>query len=364
MNKKTLMMIPGPVKIPDEIMKEFSKQPIPHRSEEFSEILKRVYKNLKYVFQTENDVFILTSSGTGAMCCAIENLINPGDKVLSLVIGVFGERWAQIAQSKGAIVERINVEPGETIDPEILKKRLEKDVNKEIKFVTLTHSETSTGTANDIQTLCKIIKEHGALSIVDGISSIGIMECKTDEWGIDVVVASSQKGFMLSPGLAFISVSKKAFEFSKKCNCPPFYLDWNKYKLAKEYDTVPFTPAINNIFALDKSLEIIKQKGIENVIAQHKKCSEFLRNKLTNLGLKLLTTDYENVSYAVCAVFPPKHISVPEIIKRMKEEHNIIIANGQDKLKDRIFRIGTLNVTENDIDKTIKALKKIIQTNT
>lgn len=361
MNKETLMMIPGPVKVPDEIMKEFGKQPIPHRSEDFSKILKKVYQNLKYIFQTKNDVFVLTSSGTGAMCCAIENLINPGDKVLSLVIGVFGERWAQIAESKGAIVERIEAESGEVITPETLKKILEKDVNKEIKLVTLTHSETSTGTANDIKTLCKIINEHGALSIVDGISSIGVMECKTDEWGIDVIVASSQKGFMIPPGLSFISVSERAFEISKKCKYPPFYFDWKKYKLAKEYDTVPFTPAINNIFALNKALEIIKQKGIENIIAQHKKNSELLRNELTNLGLTLLTTDSKNASYAVCAVFPPKNISVTKIIHRMKEEYNIIIANGQDKLKDRIFRIGTLNVTSNDINKTIKALKEIIQ---
>lgn len=358
MKKKTLLMVPGVTNIPDKIIKEFGKQPIPHRSNEFSDILKKIYQNLKYVFQTKNDVFILTSSGTGAMCSALENLINPGDKVLSLVIGVFGERWVQIAQSKGAVVETIKVNPGEVIDPKILEQKLNEDTD--IKLVTLTHSETSTGAANDIKMLCKIIKKHGALSIVDGISSVGIMECKTDDWGIDVIVASSQKGFMIPPGLAFLCVSNKAYEISKKCKYPPFYFNWHKYKLALEYNTVPFTPAINNILALNKSLEIIKQKGLENIIAQHEKQSKILRNELENMGLKLVTTNSKNSSYAVCAAYAPKNISVQKIIKQMKKKYNIFIANGQDTLKDKIFRIGIIGCDEKDIKRTVNALKKII----
>ena len=205
MQDKTFLMIPGPTPVPQSVLLDMAKEPIGHRSSEFSKILEKIYSNLKHIFETKNDVFVYTSSGTGAMEAAISNLVNEGDKVLSLVIGNFGERWAQIAKAFGANVETISMPYGQAINPEELKQRLDKDVNKEIKFVTLTHNETATGVTNDLKLLCEIIRNHGAISIVDGVTSVCAMPLKMDEWGIDVLVSGSQKGFMIPPGLAFLS---------------------------------------------------------------------------------------------------------------------------------------------------------------
>ena len=210
MQDKTFLMIPGPTPVPESVLLAMAKHPIGHRSSEFSAILEETYADLKWLFQTENDVFIYTSSGTGAMEGALSNLINEGDKVLSLVIGNFGARWAKIASKFGADVEKIEVPFGQAIDPKVLKERLDADVNKEIKIVTLTHNETATGVTNPLKELAAIIKEHGAVSVVDGVTSVGAIECKMDEWGIDVLISGSQKGFMIPPGLSFLAASEKA----------------------------------------------------------------------------------------------------------------------------------------------------------
>ena len=362
MKDKTFLMIPGPTPVPESVMLDIAKHPIGHRSSEFSSILKEVYENLKYVFQTKNDVFIFTSSGTGAMCAALENLINEGDKVLCLSIGNFGNRWAKIAESRGADVEKIEVAPGEVISPEVLKKRLNEDTNKEIKIVTLTHSETSTGAANDVKTLCSIIKEHGALSVVDGVTSICAMPCKPDEWGIDVLVSGSQKGFMVPPGLAFLTANEKAWKVYEKCKHPSFYFDWAAHKKAVLGDTTPFTPAVNLIVGLNTALKMIKNEGIENMNARHKKHCMALRKALKALNLKLLVESDENASYAITSIIPPDGISVPDIRKTLKEDFDIIVANGQNQLKDKIFRMGTLGfVCDRDLIASIGALEATLQ---
>ena len=362
MKDKTFLMIPGPTPVPESVMLDIAKHPIGHRSSEFSSILKEVYENLKYVFQTKNDVFIFTSSGTGAMCAALENLINEGDKVLCLSIGNFGNRWAKIAESRGADVEKIEVAPGEVISPEVLKKRLNKDTNKEIKIVTLTHSETSTGAANDVKTLCSIIKEHGALSVVDGVTSICAMPCKPDEWGIDVLVSGSQKGFMVPPGLAFLTANEKAWKVYEKCKHPSFYFDWAAHKKAVLGDTTPFTPAVNLVVGLNTALKMIKNEGIENMNARHKKHCMALRKALKALNLKLLVESDENASYAITSIIPPDGISVPDIRKTLKEDFDIIVANGQNQLKDKIFRMGTLGfVCDRDLIASIGALEATLQ---
>ena len=287
MKDKTFLMIPGPTPVPESVMLDIARHPIGHRSSEFSSILEEVYANLKYVFQTQNDVFIYTASGTGAMCAALENLINQDDKVLCLVIGNFGNRWAKIAQSRGAIVEKIEVEAGQIIDPEELRAKLAEDVNKEIKLVTLTHSETSTGAANDIKTLCSIIREHGALSVVDGVTSVCAMPCKPDEWGIDVLVSGSQKGFMVPPGLAFLTANERAWKVYEECKYPSFYFDWGAYRKSTRANSTPFTPAVNLITGLNTALKMIKDEGIENVNARHKKYALALRKALRSINLDL-----------------------------------------------------------------------------
>lgn len=362
MKDKTFLMIPGPTPVPESVMLDIARHPIGHRSSEFSSILEEVYANLKYVFQTQNDVFIYTASGTGAMCAALENLINQGDKVLCLVIGNFGNRWAKIAQSRGAIVEKIEVEAGQIIDPEELRAKLAEDVNKEIKLVTLTHSETSTGAANDIKTLCSIIREHGALSVVDGVTSVCAMPCKPDEWGIDVLVSGSQKGFMVPPGLAFLTANERAWKVYEECKYPSFYFDWGAYRKSTRANSTPFTPAVNLITGLNTALRMIKDEGIENVNARHKKYALALRKALRAINLDLLVKNDENASYSITSILPPEGVSVPDIRKYLKEDFDIVVANGQNQLKDKIFRMGTLGfVCERDLIASVGALETVLK---
>lgn len=356
MRDKTFLMIPGPTPVPESALIEMAKHPMAHRSKEFSNILKEVYEDLKYVFQTKNDVFLFTASGTGAMCAALENIVNEGDKVLCLVIGNFGARWAKIAESRGAEVIKLEVPLGEVIKPQMLEEALNK--NKGIKIVTLTHSETSTGAANDVKTLCSIIKKYGALSVVDGITSLCAMEFKTDEWNIDVALSGSQKGFMIAPGLSFLTASEEAFKMHEKCKYPSFYFNWKEHKKSLAKDTTPFTPAVSLISSLHTSLKMIKEEGIENVNKRHKKLSLALRAAIKTIGLKLFVEDDSNASYAITSILPPDGITVPDIRKTLKDDYDIIVANGQGSLENKIFRIGTLGfVCERDLIMAVGALE-------
>ncbi len=358
MRDKTFLMIPGPTPVPESVMLDIAKHPIGHRSSEFSKILENVYANLKYVFRTKNDVFVYTSSGTGAMCAALENLINEGDNVLSLVLGNFGNRWAKIASSCGAVVEKIEVKTGEVIDPEVLRARLAQDTEKKIKIVTLTHSETSTGAANDIKTLCSIIREHGALSVVDGVTSVCAMECMPDEWGIDVLVSGSQKGFMIPPGLAFLVASERAWKVYEECKHPSFYWDWAAYRKSTQANSTPFTPAVNLFVGLNTALEMIKKEGIENMNARHKRHSLALRNAIRAIGLELVVKEDKDASNSITSILPPDGITVPDIRKVIKEDFDIVVANGQNELKDKIFRMGTLGfVCDRDLISAVGALE-------
>ena len=358
MKDKTFLMIPGPTPVPESVLLEIAKHPMGHRSGEFSKILESVYSDLKYIFQTSNDVLVYTSSGTGAMNAALSNLINPGDKVLSLVIGNFGQRWAKIAAAYGADVEVIEVEPGQAINPDVLKERLAKDTNKEIKIVTLTQNETSTGVTNDVKTLVSYIKEHGALSVVDGVTSIGAMECKMDEWGIDVLISGSQKGFMIPPGLAFLTASEKAWAVHKECKRPDFYFNWTTNRKSVLENSTAFTPAVNLICGLKVALEMMKEEGLDNVIARHTKIAKALRKALKAINLKLFVEDEAIASTSITSVLPPEGVSVPDIRKVLKNDYDIVVANGQNKLKDKIFRMGTLGfVSERDAITAVGALE-------
>lgn len=358
---KQFLMIPGPTPVPESVLLAMAKHPIGHRSSEFSEILKEVYADLKWLFQTKNEVFIFAASGTGAMEAALANLVNQGDKVLSLVMGNFGARWVKIAQSRGAIVEKLEVELGDVIKPQDLKAKLAQDTKKDIKIVTLTHSETSTGAKNDIKTLCKIIKDHGAISVVDGVTSVGCMDVKMDEWGIDVLVSGSQKGFMIPPGLAFLSANKRAWEVYENCMYPSFYFDWGAHKKAVLENTTPWTPAVNLVFGLHEALKMMKKEGLEKIYARHQKLALGLRSAVKALGLELLVKDDENASYAITSILPPKGISVPDIRNTFKKDFDIIVANGQNTLKDKIFRMGTLGfVSERDLLTAVSSLEAVL----
>ncbi len=357
MQEKEFLMIPGPTPVPESVLHAMAKHPIGHRSPEFSKIFMSATEKLQKLAKTNNDVFIYTASGTGAMEAGISNTINPGDKVLSCVIGVFGQRFADIAKLYGAEVTEIKKEPGDFVSPEELKDALAKD---SYKAVTITHSETSTGTAHDLETMAAIIKEHGALSMVDAVTSLGCMDVNIDAWGLDVVVSGSQKGFMLPPGLSFIYVSEKAWQAKETATAPGYYFCWKQAKKALENQTTPWTPNVSHIVGLEVALTKMMEEGVENIIARHARLRDRLRTGLKKLGLKLLTEDV-SASAAITAIWPPEGIAVPDIRKTFKQDWNITVANGQKTLKDKIFRMGHLGfVSDRDVLTGLACLEKVL----
>jgi len=358
MKDKQFLMIPGPTPVPERALLAMAKHPMGHRSAEFSAVMKEVYQDLKWLFQTQEDVFVFTSSGTGAMEAAIFNLVNPGDKVLSLVVGNFSERWAKIAEMKGAEVERINSEWGQASDPTVLKQRLEQDVNKEIKFVTFIHNETSTGVINDAKALSEVISAHGAISVMDGVTSVSALPVKMDKWGIDIVISGSQKGFMIPPGLAFLACSKKAWAAYENCKNPSFYFNFGAYKKSVAIDTTPYTPNVSLIVALHETLKMMKEESLEGIYDRHAKLASQMRSGLQALGLKLFVEDENSRSNVITAVYPPEGVSVPDIRKTLSKDYDIVVANGQAKLKDQIFRMGHLGfVSERDVITALGSLE-------
>lgn len=358
MKNKQFLMIPGPTPVPESVLLAMAKHPIGHRSSEFSEILKEVYENLKYVFQTKNDVFMFASSGTGAMDAALSNLVNEGDDVLCLSLGNFGNRWAKIAAGYGANVDKIEVSAGEVINPEDVEKKMSE---KQYKIVTLTHSETSTGAKNDVEALCKIIKKHGAISVVDGVTSVSAMPVKTDEWGIDVLVSGSQKGFMIPPGLAFLVASEDAWRIHAECKHPSFYFSWDAHRKSVRENSTPYTAAVNLIYALQEALRRIKEEGLENIFARHERVALGLRKALRAINLTLLVEDDKNASYSITSIVPPDGISVPDIRSHLSKDFDIVVANGQNTLKDKIFRMGTLGfVSDRDLLTAVASLEAVL----
>lgn len=358
MKDKQFLMIPGPTPVPETALLAMAKHPMGHRSSEFSAVLAEVFEDLKWLFQTKEDVFIFASSGTGAMEAAIYNLVNQGDKVLSLVIGNFGERWAKIAKMRGAEVETISAEWGKAIEPAVLKERLAQDVNKEIKFVTLTHNETSTGVTNDVKTLNDIIQEHGAISIVDGVTSVGAIPLKMDEWGIDVVVSGSQKGFMIPPGLGFLACSQKAWKAYENCKNPSFYFNFGAYKKSAAENTTPYTPNVSLIMALRETLRMMKSEGLDKIYERHAKLATGLRAAVRSMGLQLFVEDDAIASNAITSILPPSGVTVPDIRKTLNKDFDIVVANGQNQLQDKIFRMGHLGfVSERDLITAVGSLE-------
>ena len=355
--KHPFLMIPGPTPVPQDVLAALAEHPLGHRSPEFSKIFMSATEKLQWLGQTKNDVFIYTASGTGAMEGAIANTINAGDKVLCLVIGVFGQRFADIAKIYGADVTMLTAEPGQCISPEQLKEALSKD---KFKAVTLTHSETSTGTANDLKALMPLIKEAGALSIVDVVTSLGCMDVRMDDWGIDVMLSGSQKGFMIPPGLSFIYVSDAAYKAKAQCKSPSYYFCWTQSKKALGQNTTPYTPNVSHIVALELALQMMVEEGLENILERHSRLRDKLRDGLRELGLSLLTDD-SSASAAITAIYPPEGIAVPDIRKAFQQDHNIVVANGQKTLKDKIFRMGHLGfVTDENIEMGLNALKDVL----
>lgn len=359
MYREKLLMTPGPTMVPPTVLEAMGRQIIHHRTKEFRNIFKELNENLKYVFQTQNQVLTFSSSGTGAMESVIANLFSAGDKVIVASTGVFGERFAKIAEAFGLEVDKISIEWGQSVDPFIIEQKLKEDKKDKIKAVIVTHNETSTGVTNDIKTIGEIVSRTNKLFIIDAISSIGGLDIQTDNWGIDVVVGASQKALMTPPGLAFVCLSPKAWEAHKNSTLPKFYWNYSAYKKGLEQDLpdTPYTPAVSLMIGQNEAINLIKQEGLQNVFQRHKKFALATQAGVKALGLELFPNESVS-SYIITAVKAPKGIDVEQLRKIMNLKYNVIIAGGQQNLKGKIFRIGHCGfVNKFDLIKTFTALE-------
>jgi aspartate aminotransferase-like enzyme len=320
-----------------EALSAASEPIIHHRTPEFSDIFMEVSEGLKYVFQTEQDVFVLTSSGTGAMESAVVNTLCPGDKTISLNGGKFGERWGKICRAYGVEVKEIVLEWGDPFSKEQLAEELK--ANPETKAVFAALSETSSGTIYDIQGYGEVLAQSEALLVVDGISGLGATPCPMDEWKVDVMVAGSQKSFMIPPGLAYISFSLKAWNYVEKSTLPKFYFDAKASKKNLGKRTTPWTPAVSLIIQQKKSLDIIKAMGLEKLFEHHRILGDATRAAVKALGLELLSKSPGNI---LTAVKVPAGIDGLQLVKTMQGKYKAYIAGGQDPYKGKIFRIAHL----------------------
>ena len=361
MQAKLTLMIPGPTPVPETVLLAMSRHPIGHRSADFQAIVKRTTEQLRWLHQTSNDVLVLAGSGTAAMEAGIINFLSRGDKVICGDNGKFGERWVKVAKAYGLDVEVIKAEWGQPLDPEDFRRALEADSGKAIKAVILTHSETSTGVINDLQTIAGHVRAHGtALTIADCVTSLGACNVPMDAWGVDVIGSGSQKGYMMPPGLAFVAVSDRAWEAYKSSDLPKFYLDLGKYRKSAADNSNPFTPAINLYFALEAALGMMKEEGLEKIFARHARHRAAAQAGMKAIGIRLYAAEGHG-SPAITAV-APDGIDAEALRKKVKERFDILLAGGQDHLKGKVFRIGHLGfVCDRDVLTAVAAIEATLQ---
>ena len=349
------LRIPGPTPLPPSVCAAMSRQMINHRGPEFAAMQAEIVDGLKLFLRTEQDVLLLTASGTGGLEAAVVNTLSPGDKVLSVSIGYFGQRLRDIAAAYGASIVPLDFEWGHAADPAQVAEALR--ANPDVKAVFITHNETSTGVTNPLKELAATVKDAGKLLIVDAISSAGCVELETDAWGVDVLVTGSQKGWMAPPGLAFITMSQAAWEANSVARMPRFYFDLKKAKKAAQEGATPWTPAVTTYYALQEGLRLLLAEGRENVFARHARIADKTRAGVQALGFTLFA-EGRYASNTVTSVRAPEGTDADALRKRVKAAHNVVLAGAQGKLAGRAFRIGHLGyVTDEDIDAVLAALK-------
>ena len=354
--KRRFLMTPGPSPVPLFVRESLAQEIMHHRTSEFKEILKEAHGGLKSVFCTENPVLILSSSGTGAMEAAVSNLFSKGDKVLAIGGGKFGERWAEIAKALALDVVELNIEWGSAPSADELIKIL--DENENIKGVLTTLCETSTATVFDIEKIAKITSEKNMLLVVDAISGLGQDVLLTDQWGVDVVVSGSQKGFMLPPGLSFISLSKRAQSAMANSDLPKYYFDLKKALKSHAKDDTPYTSAVSLVVGLATALNAINKEGLEARWKKFSKMAEATREAAKALGLKVFS---QQPSDSVTAIISPENIKSSDIIKALRSEYGLSIAGGQAEFKDKIFRIAHMGwISEKDLIECFSLLEKVL----
>jgi aspartate aminotransferase-like enzyme len=330
-------MTPGPTPVPPEVLAAMSQPVIHHRGPDFKRVYKQVLERLPQIFRTENDVLLYTASGTGVLESAVANLCSPGDRVVVVSSGYFGERWAEMTEIYGCELDHLRYEWGETPSAEDLAARLRELGSATAVFVT--QSETSTGVVADVRALAAAAKEAGALVAVDAISSLGAVPCETDAWGLDAVVSGSQKALMSPPGLAMVSVSKAAWAARTKASLPRFYFDWQRTREAQEALDAAFTPAVPIVLGLNVALGLILEQGLEAAFEHHVRLGRACREGVKAMGLELFSPDDDSAA-VVTAVRVPDGVDGAQLLLDLRDRFGITFAPGQGPLKGKVFRIG------------------------
>jgi aspartate aminotransferase-like enzyme len=356
---KRYLFAPGPTPVPPEVLLAMSAPIIHHRSPDFFPILDSAKKGLQWLYQTKNDVLILSSTGTGGMVGAVNNFFNHGDRVLVINAGKFGERWTKICRAYGLKVEEITVEWGYAVKPEMVENRLKKNLG--IKGVFVQASETSTGVYHDIKTLASIVKKYDdTLFIVDAISALVAHDLRTDAWGIDIMVGGSQKGVMLPPGIAFVSVSEKAWDKAETSKLPKFYFNFKKERETLAKNQTNFTSPVTLIMGLNESLKMLQAEGLKNVFKRHEKLANVMRKAVQAIGLELYSK--ESPSNSVTAIMTPPRIDGQAVYKNLRDKYGITAAGGQDRAKGKIFRIAHLGYSDRfDVITAIAGIEMVLK---
>jgi aspartate aminotransferase-like enzyme len=342
--RRSILLTPGPTQVPEEVLVAGAMPIMHHRTPQFEAIFAEATKGLQYIFQTNQPVMIFAASGTGALESSVVNLLSPNDKVIVVVGGKFGERWANLCKAFGLNIVQLTIPWNEVVSPALMEKTLRENPDTKAVFTTL--SETSTGGVTDIEAIAKVVKQTNAILVVDAVSGLGVVDIKTDAWGVDVVVAGSQKGLMLPPGLAFASVSPKAMKLMETAKLPKFYFDWKKALKNLEKNTTPWTPGISLIVQLNVALNLIKEEGLENVFARHTRLSNAIKAGMNALGLSIYN---KSTGSACMGILCPEGIDGDKVVKLARDKFKVTLTGGQDELKGKIFRISTMgNVNEND----------------
>lgn len=355
-----ILMTPGPTPVPPAVLAAQAVPPTHHRTKTFGALLAEVTEGLRWLLETKNDLYIYTSSGTGGMEAAVANVISPGDEVLVVSVGYFGERFKTICERFGCRVSFLGYEWGKTAKVQDVKKAL--DGNPSIKTVFIQQSETSTGVVNDIEPIAREVKSRGRLLVVDAVSSAGAVQLHTDAWAIDVAIGGSQKALGASPGIAFIAVSPQAWEAHAASTAPRFYWDWTFYKEAAERDPMqpPWTPAISVLYGLAKSLLMARKEGREQILARHVRLGRAVKAGVQALGLDVFGEDPER-AHVVTAVRVPEGLTDSQIVDLLASKHRILIEKGQGPLRGQIFRIGHLGWVDSlDIIRFFGALEMVL----
>lgn len=352
--KRNLLMVAGPTEIDKEVLSAGAKPMVYNRTPEFSAFLLEIEKNLKHIYKTENDVIILSASGTGAMEAAVVNLLSAGDEAVVIDGGTFGRRWHEIARRYNVNCSVIEMEQGKTVSADMIKKA----ITPLTKTVFVTANETSTGVLTDLSAIGPVVKDTNAVLVVDAVSSLCADRLETDAWHCDVVITSSQKALALPPGLSFITLSQKAWRLVHESKIPKYYFDLKAYKDNLGRGQTPFTPAISILYQLDIRLKEIVATGLEVILESQRAKSIYLRTCLAELGLTVIG---ENPSNGVVGIRFPPEIDAYSVVQTLRNEHSIEITPSPGADKYRIARVGLFGQLERaDIDKLMSSLKKVL----